>query len=495
MHELLTTKQMTAADNGAVVRGISGLTLMENAGRACADAIIARWPRAERVSVLCGPGNNGGDGFVIARLLQEYGFAVRLGLLGRVLALRGDAACMAETWQGEIEALTADLLPGADLIVDAILGAGLARPVDGELAKLIEAINERTCPVIAVDVPSGVDGTSGAVRGVALRADLTVTFFRKKPGHLLLPGRLHCGETIVAAIGIPESVLEDIAPKSFENTPDLWRGVFPRRTSDDHKYDRGHAVAVSGGLTSTGAARLGARAALRAGAGLVTVASPAAALTVNASHLTAIMLVRADSGQDIADLLADRRKNAILLGPGNGVGEGTRAKVRAALASGAACVLDADALTSFAPVPGALWQAVRALPARPAVLTPHAGEFARLFPGLADKETKLDQAGQAAAQAGAVIVLKGADTVIAAPDGRCAINTNAPATLATAGSGDVLAGIVCGLLAQGMPAFEAACASVWLHGEAARLFGPGLIAEDITEQLPQVLRELSDVRK
>ena len=492
MPELLTSEEMARADRLAVQGGVSGLVLMETAGRAVADEVSRRFPDAGTVAVLCGPGNNGGDGFVAARHLFEKGYAVRLGFEGDIGRLPTDAASMAKLWSGATEPLSADLFARADVVVDALFGAGLARPIEGKLAALIDALNGSGLAVVAVDVPSGIDGTTGAVRGTAVRAAATVTFFRLKPGHLLLPGREACGEVRVADIGIADSVLEIIKPRTFANEPALWLKHFPWPQPQAHKYARGHAVVVSGPAFSTGAARLGAIGALRAGAGLVTVASPKDALEVNASQLTAIMVRQTDDAAALADLLADERKNAVLIGPGVGVCERTKAMVLAALASKAAMVLDADALTSFASDAPTLFAAI-AKRDPPVVLTPHEGEFARLF-GSDDKASKLARARAAAARSGAIVLLKGADTVVAAPDGRASINATTSPWLATAGTGDVLAGMVLGLLAERMEAFEAASCAVWQHGRAAQLFGPGLIAEDLPDMLPRVLKELAELR-
>jgi hydroxyethylthiazole kinase-like uncharacterized protein yjeF len=486
--ELLSAEEMSRADRLAIAGGVAGLTLMENAGRAVAEEALRLAQPGQRIAVLCGPGNNGGDGFVAARLLRERGFLVSVALLGAREALKGDAAHMAGLWNAPIWPLSTSFSEDAAVVIDALFGAGLARPLEGVAADVAVSIGRQQQRVIAVDVPSGVDGSTGEVKGAAVRAERTVTFFRRKPGHLLLPGRIHCGTTHVADIGIPAEVLKQISVGTFANAPGLWLGQFHWPRLDAHKYARGHAVVVSGPAWRTGAARLAARGALRAGAGLVTLACSAEALPVNAAHLTAVMLREVADAHALADMLLDQRFNSVLIGPAAGVEEKTRAMVLSALGSGAAVVLDADAISVFAGFRNELIAAVRG-GERPVVLTPHDGEFARLFPELAG-QPKLERARNAAALAGAVVILKGADTVIAAPGGRAAINENAPPTLATAGTGDVLAGFVTGLLAQHMPAFEAAAAAVWLHGAAAQSFGPGLIAEDLPEALPAVLAEL-----
>jgi len=487
--ELLTTAQMDRADRLAVQAGVESLFLMENAGRAVANETRRLAGGGARVTVLCGPGNNGGDGFVAARNLREGGIEVRVGVLVPVNALKGDAAVMAQRWNGPAEPLSAHMLDEADLIVDALFGAGLARPLDGEAAAAVEAMNATGKPIVAVDVPSGLDGTTGTFAGPVVHARRTVTFFRRKPGHLLLPGKQLCGPVTVADIGIPEKVLGAIAPQAWANHFSIWLAQFQWPSIDGNKYDRGHAVAVSGPADGTGAARMGARGALRAGAGLVTVASPIDALATNAAHLTAIMLKPFQDPGGLAEILADQRKNAVLIGPAVGIGEETRQLAHVVLTSGAAAVLDADVITSFASDSDALWAAIAEHKSRPVVLTPHEGEFERLFPDLKDG-SKLERARAAAKRSGAIVLLKGADTVIAAPDGRAAINENATPWLATAGAGDVLGGIITGLLAQRMPVFEAVCAGVWLHGEAADAVGPGLIAEDLPEQLPPILTRL-----
>lgn len=507
--ELLTTTEMAEADRLAVVAGVPSVDLMAHAGHAVAGVAGRMIGIGARILVLAGPGNNGGDGFVAALRLLEQGYRVRLALLGERRALKGDAAHYAARWPGPVEAVSATGIRDCDLVIDGLFGAGLSRAIEGPAAEAIAAVNESGLPVLAIDVPSGLDGTTGKPTGPVIQATRTITFFRRKPGHVLLPGRELCGPVVLADIGIPASVLGEVDARTFANGPALWRHVWPASTPESHKYTRGHAVVVSGPAETTGAARLGARAALRMGAGLVTVASPRAAFPVNAAHLTAVMLKPFDVPEGLAGVLADKRRNAVLIGPGCGVGPATARMTEIALASGAAVLLDADALTSFggqsdvspgdrAPIgflPGAsqagghapehLFSLIRSVGTRSVVMTPHDGEYQRLFGKVAG--SRLERARHAASESGAVVVLKGADTCIAAPDGRAAINENAPPWLATAGSGDVLAGFVTGLLARGMPAFEAACAAVWMHGAAAATGGPGLIAEDLPEALPGVL--------
>jgi len=477
---------MGRADALAIDAGVPGLDLMEAAGRAVAAEVRRRW-RRRPVVVLCGPGNNGGDGFVAARNLQEAGWPVTLVSLGDRAALKGDAATNAARWMGEVLTPSTDLLADDAIVVDALFGAGLTRPLDGLALSLVTAINEKGLDCLAVDVPSGVDGNTGEVRGGAPKAAAAVTFFRRKPGHLLLPGRDLCGAVSVADIGTPVSVLDEIKPTTFANDPALWRATFPVSRFSDHKYRRGHA-AIAGGVQMTGAARLAARGARRVGAGMVSIVTPREAVPHYLAGDPGQLIFAADTAPAFAQLLTEKRRNAVLVGPGNGVTNETRARAIAALRSHLSVVLDADALTVFEDAPEDLFGWTKGHDGL-AVLTPHEGEFTRLFRGEGDKLTRVREA---AARSGAVVLLKGADTVIAAPDGRAIINDNAPPYLATAGSGDVLAGFIVGLLAQGMPPFDAAAAATWLHGEAASRFGPGLIAEDLAESVPAVLSGLTD---
>jgi ADP-dependent NAD(P)H-hydrate dehydratase / NAD(P)H-hydrate epimerase len=477
---LLRVAQMSEADRAAIAAGTPGPVLMQNAGNAVVQEITRRWsPRP--VTVLCGPGNNGGDGFVVAIGLAEAGWPVRVALLGRKESLHGDARIYALRWSGAIESVSPAAIDGAALVVDALFGSGLSRPLDGETARTLIAVTERGLPLVAIDVPSGVMGDTGENAGAAPAA-CTVTFARKKPGHVLLPGRELCGDIVVADIGIPPVAFDSLAIDTWENDPSLWRAALPRAKSSGNKFTRGSAL-LCGGYPMTGAARMAARAAARVGAGLTTIAVPEIAFSVYASALTSIMVQPLTRDGDLARLLSDQRYTAFLIGPGAGVNDATRETALELLATARPVLLDADAITVFATKAAELARAIRG----PCVLTPHDGEFARVFDAKGDKLTR---ARNAARQSGAVIVLKGPDTVVAAPDGRAIVNTNAPANLATAGSGDVLGGLILGLLAQGMDAFLAAAAGVWMHGAAAAGCGPGLLAEDLPDLVPAVLRQL-----
>ncbi|MFA6154070.1 NAD(P)H-hydrate dehydratase [Mesorhizobium sp.] len=503
--ELLSPAEMSEADRLTIDAGpVDGIGLMRSAGAAAAAVVLERYPAARRVHVLCGPGNNGGDGYVVARLLGESGVDTVVWALGAPRP-GSDAVLAAAECPIKPRPLSGLDPEEGSIVVDALYGAGLSKALSGDAARAVDIVTRLKLPVVAIDLPSGVSGGSGEVLGGrAFRADVTVTFARKKPGHLLLPGRERCGEIVVADIGIGDGIIASLRPRTFENTPALWLADFPMPAVDAHKYKRGHAGVFSGGPGATGAARLSALAAARSGAGAVTVLSPANAMQVNAAHLTSIMLRKTDDVADIEGFIEQRRPSAFVLGPGFGVGQRTRAFAMALLASGRppdrpridGLVFDADAITSFRETPDSLFEASRQANAPALVMTPHEGEFARLFPDLAGDAalSKLDKARKAAIRANAVIVYKGADTVIAAPDGRAAINANGAAWLATAGSGDVLSGITAGLLAQGMPAFEAACAAVWIHAEAGSRFGPGLIAEDLPSAMVPVLHELVAAR-
>ena len=475
---LLTPAQMTAVDQAAALSGLDSYDLMERAGRSVAAAFLRRYPGALRAVVLCGPGNNGGDGHVAARVLRDSGVAVAVFSLREPSRLKGDALTAHAHSGLPVDSLSAYHPRQGDVVIDALFGAGLDRDVPPEVADVVDEVTRASLPVLAVDLPSGLDGRTGQVLGRAFAADHTVTFVAFKPGHLLLPGRQLCGSVECVDIGIPRRLVLAHAGPLWRNHPRRWAAHLPGIAMAGHKYVRGHLVVFSGSAMATGAARLSAQAGLRAGAGLVTVAAPEDALAANAAHLTAVMLKKVDTESDLAHWLEDTRLTTFVLGPGFGIGEKARRFTH--LLSRRNLVLDADGITSFRDDPQALFSAFAGGKTR-LVLTPHDGEFARLFPDLATDPSlgKVERAVRAAARANAAVVLKGGDTVIAAPDGRALINTDAPPSLATAGSGDVLAGIIGGLLSAGMPAFEAAAAGVWMHGEAAKRAGQGLTADDL----------------
>ena len=482
--EILTTAETAAADKAAIAAGTPGRTLMERAGQAVAAAIQARWsPRP--VAVLCGPGNNGGDGFVIARLLARAAWPVRLTLVGEREALRGDAALAAADWAGETHALRSGALDEGELIVDALFGAGLSKPLAPEVRAVLEAAETRGLPIVAVDLPSGLPGDSGKPLDYAPRCALTVTFHRKKPAHVLEPGRSLCGEVVVADIGLA-------APQGailFENGPGLWLDRFPWPQPNSHKHSRGRLGVVSGKIYDTGAARLAARAGLRL-AGTVRMFCPTEAAPIVASHLEAVMLKAFDTAEELEGHAGEM--HAVVFGPAAGLDEITVARLEALARTEAALLLDADALTIFKDRADDLFALVDGRD----VLTPHTGEFERIFPGVLEgSPEKITAAREAAKRAGCVVLLKGSDTVIAAPDGRAAVNSGGTPWLATAGSGDVLAGVIGGLLAGRMDAFDAACAGAWIHARAGAAFGPGLTAEDLPDLIPEVLCELGDLRR
>ncbi|KAA5804466.1 NAD(P)H-hydrate dehydratase [Alkalicaulis satelles] len=484
-HALLTPDAMARADAYAVSKGVSGETLMAAAGAAMVRAIEARWaPRP--AAVLCGPGNNGGDGWVAARLMKKSGWPVQVFSAVPVTALKGDAASAARGWTGRVEALEACDPARFALVVDALFGAGLSRPLEGEAARLAEACREGPV-VVSADVPSGLDGAAGRAEGAAFKADLTVTFHRLKPGHVLQPGRVLCGEIVCADIGIPDGWEAEAAPCAQLNHPDLWPVPGLELEAETHKHRRGRLTILSGPAGSGGAAQLAARAGLLGGAGFVTLALPS-----DAAPASDPLLVSRPLGQgDLAAHLSDTRADAAVIGPGAGLHDALKVRVAAALERRIPLVLDADALTVFADAPEALFAQLHPR----CVLTPHAGEFARLFPGLAEGAlNKIEAAREAARLAHAIIVYKGPDTVIAAPNGAVRVNVHASARLATAGTGDVLAGLTGAFLAQGAAPFEAACAAVWLHGDAGRRLGPGATAGDVLACLPQALAAERDRR-
>lgn len=489
---LMSPKEMAAVDRAAICSGISGYGLMETAGSAISACILRCYPDAGRIVVLCGPGNNGGDGYVAARRLKDCGLSVAVSSLVDTQMLTGDAARARDDWHGPIGTLEAANLSDGPIVLDALFGGGLDRPVKGAARAVIEATNQKGLSVVSADLPSGISGYSGEVFGAAIKAEHTVTFAAARPGHYLQPGVAHCGRVQIIDIGIPHRYLLGNERNLWLNGPAVWQSQIPDHGPDGHKYTKGHLAVFSGPFARTGAARLAASAGLRAGAGLVTVLAPASAVAPNAAHLTAIMLRRIDDCDDLKELLRDDRFNSFVLGPAFGVGERTYDFVRCLSQSGKPLVLDADGLTTFNGRSQLLGEWFGEREGR-LLLTPHQGEFAKLFPDIvADTAlSKVDRARAAARQTNGVILYKGADTVVASPDGRAVINANAPPWLATAGSGDCLAGIAGGLIAQGMPLFEAAAAAAFMHGAAGQAAGQGLTAEDLPHCLP-VLNTYTD---
>ncbi|TPW33037.1 NAD(P)H-hydrate dehydratase [Martelella alba] len=481
--QILTPAEMGMADRLAAEGGIDSFGLMVKAGHAVAAAALRHFPDLTRAVIFCGPGNNGGDGYVAANVLADAGVPVALFHFGDPARLKGDAAIARNSCNVESRDIVEFTPEPGDLVIDALFGAGLARPLDGAVAALIETVGASSTPVLAVDLPSGLCGRRGLVLGAAFQARRTVSFMAPKPGHYLLPGRTLCGVVEIADIGIPQRIINRAAGRFVLNGPEEWRSLLPRPEATSHKYSRGHLVVFSGPHHATGAARLAAHAGLKAGAGLVTLAVPSAAADVVAAHETAIMLRSIDEAEELAEWLKDGRLSAFVLGPG--FGDAARARAFVRLLAGKPLVLDADGISAFAAERDHLFKRLKA-EAVNTVLTPHEGEFRRMFPEIASETAsgKMEKALAAANLSGAVILYKGADTVIASPDGRAAINANAPPFLATAGSGDVLAGLIGGLMAEGMPAFEAACAGAFLHGEAGNRAGPGLSAEDLCAHLP-----------
>jgi ADP-dependent NAD(P)H-hydrate dehydratase / NAD(P)H-hydrate epimerase len=483
-HTLLTPKQMNEVDRLTIASGIAGSWLMENAGYAMLDVVLRHYPQMMRAVILCGPGNNGGDGYVVARLLAMRGVAV--ALYRAAPAKHGtDAALAQQHWVGPTAELSTLKIQHGDVVIDALYGAGFRGALEGADALSARVVEESGAPVISVDLPSGVDGLTGQHQGPHFRADHTVTFFRKKPGHLLYPGRALCGQLHVADIGVPERTLNDIGLTLFENGPHLFSDSLPQPAPETHKYTRGAVGVFSGGAGATGAARLSANAAAKAGAGAVILLAPVDAVPELASHLTSAMIRTLNTQDALTHCIHDKKYRSFVIGPGFRDLPRLRGTVLALLHSKRTLnlVFDADVFSAFADDADSLFSAIEKSPCT-VVMTPHEGEFERLFGDIAQSDlAKQEKALAAAKRARCTVIYKGPDTVIAAPDGHATINSNGGTMLATAGSGDVLAGVVAGLLAQGMPAFEAACAAVYAHADAGQRLGDGLIAEELANAI------------
>lgn len=508
--ELVSNDEMSQADALTIKSGIAGAVLMHRAGTHVAATAEALNLGPSPVLLLAGPGNNGGDAFVAATELLHRGYPVALHALGTPNSLKGDAKMMADaftdkggiineiTTSGQSGTLTdglIDAISASDIIIDGLFGAGLDRPLEGPLLTLVNTINEQASRpkpplIVAIDIPSGIHGDTGQIMGAAIKAHHTVTFCRPKPGHFLYPGRAHCGRLSVKDIGIPDRIINQLAPKTALNAPPAWQAHLNGRAVDSHKYNNGAALIIAGDPQMLGATTLAANAAARAGAGLVTLAIPDGTATP-ASLLTAIITAQTSQNQSWEDIVSSRKVTAALYGPGAQPNPQTRDQVRDLASLPIGLVLDAGALSAFADHANELSTALGERQ-NPSILTPHEGEFARLFGDTVSKQGKLAAALQAAEKSKAIMVLKGADTVIAAPDGRALINHNAPPTLATAGTGDVLAGMITALLARGLPAFEAAAAAVWLHGKAATFVGHSMVADDLVKEIPLALASLGD---
>ena len=478
---VVTAKEMYRAEDLGTKSGTTKLELMENACRSVVSEISARWtPR--KVLILCGPGQNGGDGLGVACLLRQRRWTVEVALDNPDKAFLGNAKIMAERWGGTYVDLASVQVEDYVLIIDALYGIGLNRALEGYLLKFFQKLNRHKIDVVAIDIPSGISADTGEVLGGCATAVLTITFGRPKCGHFLVPGKIFCGELIVADIGLKSSIFETTGQTTKLNGPDLWLDRMPFPESKMHKYDRGHAVVVGGGSeNSTGAGLLAAESALRAGAGLVTIAAPADGLQHYRSGSPSIMVESAEDGDRLDSILTDERKNVVLIGPGTGVTNKTLSWALRILSFPKKVVLDADALTCFSSDLEQLFE----LTSSDTVLTPHDGEFNRLFPNFSGGD-KITRTRMAAQLSGAVIVYKGSDTIIADPEGSVVINSNAPATLASAGTGDVLSGIIAGFLAQGCSAFDASCIGVWCHGLAATKLGAGLISSDLVRHISEV---------
>ena len=484
-HEILTSEQMQEADRLTIKAGTPSFSLMERAGAAVAEAVRTLY-KGRKILILCGPGNNGGDGFIAARILKDKKFAVRVACLVRTDKLKGDAAQAAKGWKDIVIPFDKLVVGPEDVIVDAVFGTGFSGVLKNPVTDVLAQVKKTGNDILAVDIPSGVNGSTGEADPHTPQAIHTVTFFRKKLGHILLPGMALSGEVKVIDIGIVDKSLDKIGYACVENHPGLWKSRVKPKAAAENKYDHGH-VLVFGGGRLTGAACMAAHAALRVGAGLCTVSSPIEVMNVYRAYLANLMVEQRAGTASFYSQMKDTRRNAVLIGPGAGVedADGLRQTVLDVCRDGRPCVLDADALTVFGGDPDVLLKAL----GPHCVLTPHEGEFSRVFPSL--KGIKTERAAAAAKLANAVILLKGADTVIAAPDGRLAVSVNAPPSLATGGAGDVLAGLIVGLLARHVPPFEAVCAAAWIEGRAASLFGPGLMATDLFERIPAVLQEFA----
>lgn len=482
---LLTSNEMRSCEKFSFFNNQAPYLLMKKAGAAVVDQIEKHKKKKGSALVLIGPGNNGGDGWIAAQGLQLRGWNVICAPIIDPSRLKGNALRAYKSFTGPICAFPKNLNK-FDVIVDALFGAGLSKPIAGTAYNWIKKVNKSKPYKIAVDIPTGICSDTGQMLGVAFKADLTVTFFRKKRGHVLGKGLEYSGEVVVAPIGMPNKIINKIDVRVFDNCPALWKSKIPRPISSSYKHKRGHTLVFGGRADMSGAGRLAGYAALRIGSGLVTMLVPEMDLAVYAQKQMALMAKGYNNYQTVLNFIGSKNFTAFIVGPGNGVGLSTRQHAFAVLRTKQPAVLDADALTSFKDAPIALFKTLH----ENAVLTPHLGEFLALFPDLDPINDKIAAAMKAAKRTNSIVLLKGPDTVISSPNGVSFVNSHSSPYLATAGSGDVLAGIIAGLMAQGMRPFDAACSGAWLHGEAALRCGPGLIAEDLLNGIPKVLKKL-----
>ena len=505
--ELFTITEMQMADRLAIEAGISGVFLMEQAG-ICVTSHFERISDGPcRITILAGPGNNGGDAFVVARLLKQRAYKIDMfefcAKNRQEGGVQSDAKFMKEKWLeigGQIHSLSnisdiREKLDQSDMLIDGLFGAGLNRDIEEPLLSVIDEINRSNLEVLAIDIPSGVNGDTGQIMGTAIKASQTCSFHRPKQGHYLYPGRDMCGELNIENIGIPARVNNQILSKQHINTPDLWRDSLNRRAINSHKYHQGSVLVASGDQTMQGASVLSSNAAVEVGAGLVTMTVAKKEPQPHPKSYAAIMLAslpEGEEGKGLDTLISSKKITASLIGPGSMPSVKTQERALALLKTSKGVVLDAGALTAFKGQQELLSAGIknRDVLVPSVVLTPHEGEFKALFPDL-NVKNKIEAAREAAKRMSAVIVLKGADTVIASPDERVIVNANAPATLASAGTGDVLAGIIVGLIANiATPLFEAAAAAVYIHGECANKISTELVADELIDHIADVKQDL-----
>jgi len=488
-HVILSCKNHKDLDKRTIKKFIPGYKLMENAGGVIFKIIKKKFKKKKKIKILCGPGNNGGDGFVVAKLLEENGFQdVELFCLVTKNKLKGDAKIAANNFNKNLKSFNDFKISSNDLIIDGIFGSGLKRNISGNLKKIIEKINLKKPYCISIDTPSGINGDTGEIQGTALKSNDTITFTTKKPGHLLSPGSEYCGNVIVGDIGINLEKLS-FKPRIFENHPDNWRSKFPWPNQKSHKYTRGFSLIICG-EKMTGASRLAARAAARIGCGLLCLGVPRKSFNIYSTENPIALIEIVDDKKDLNNLLKDKRINTILIGPGFGISKKKLELIlKVVKEKKRLIVLDADALKNN-------FKKILLKNKTKIVITPHEGEFLQVLKDLniKNKKNKFSIVIEFIKKTKINLILKGNKTLICSQDGKISINTNTSPFLATGGSGDVLAGMITGLISQGMDIFNACCASVWIHGEIGRMKGPGLIAEDLPEMIPKVLKKLKNYR-